>query len=421
MVGSGAREHALVWKLIQEAEVFVAGGNPGISGLAECHQSTPYGGLLGLVKHVEPNLVVFGPEGPLIEGEADTLREAGFRVFGPGGVGAELEASKAFSKRIMHEAGVPTADFSTFDNSREAADYAKRLFDQGSSAVIKASGAALGKGVVVCSTYEESEQAIQRMIDHEEFGAAGSTVVVEQRLVGREFSLLTLCSAGANGIFTQSLPIAQDYKRVMDGDKGPNTGGMGSYCPVGWITDEIKQQTEEQIVRPLLQHLVNVGIEYRGVLFSGVMVQDGKAFCLEYNVRFGDPETQSIIRRVHSGFLEALTNAADGLPMPEVTITDEAAVAVVLASEGYPGTYEKGAPIVIQEVEQGVELFHGGTKEIDGKLVTSGGRVITLTATGNDVSEARDKAYRNVSRVQFEGMQMRTDIAKPWPADDGVY
>jgi len=409
VVGGGGREHALAWKLAQEAEVHIAPGNPGTAAVGANHavSASDTAGLVALCRSLMPSLVVVGPEDPLIAGLADALRAEGFAVAGPGAAGATLEGSKAFSKELMAKAGVPTARYGTFTVPEEAARFAQQLFDDGAGAVVKASGAALGKGVVVAADFGEAEAAIRMMMVDRALGDAGAEVVVEERLAGREFSLLTLCSDA--GFF--SLPVAQDYKRALDGDLGPNTGGMGTYSPVPWLDPDVVSRTEAEVVAPLLKQLVAEGVPYRGVLFSGLMVDGKTPKCLEYNVRFGDPETQTVMRRLGAGFLHALLAVASGDPIPAVQILDHAAVTVVLASGGYPGNYRKGVPIEIGDLPEGVVLFHAGTSLQDGQLVTSGGRVFGLSAVGPTVSDARDLAYQALGSIRFEGMSYRTDIA----------
>lgn len=409
VVGSGGREHALVWKLRQEAEVFCTPGNAGIARECETFDvaAGDQAGLSSLAGRVQPDLVVVGPEDPLIAGLGDRLRAAGFAVLGPGADAARLEGSKAFAKDAMRRASVPTADFGTFTDAQAALEYARSRFDAGRQVAVKASGAALGKGVVVCSTWDEAEDAIGRMLVERELGDAGATIVVEDRLVGREFSLMTL--VGESHWF--SLPVAQDYKRALDGDHGPNTGGMGTYSPVGWLLPSVVEDAEERIVRPLVDLLARDGAGFRGVLFSGVMVQDGKPYCLEYNVRFGDPETQTVVRRLGSGFTPALLAAASGGEIPPVEVDGSAAVTVVLASKGYPGAYQKGHPIAIPALEPGVVVFHAGTSLQDGRLVSSGGRVLGISAVGSSVSSARGLAYRAASAIDAPGLRCRADIA----------
>lgn len=403
VVGSGGREHALVWKLAQECEVHAAPGNPGVATLAECHTGEP----LEVARRVRPDLVVIGPENPLIEGLADTLREAGFPTFGPGSDGAKLEASKAFSKEQMLLAGVPTADSGIFKEPAAAKEFTRARFGAGKHVAVKASGAALGKGVVVATSLEEAEDAIDMMMVDREFGDAGATLVIEDRLVGREFSLITVCS----GTRYVSLPVVQDFKRALDGDRGPNTGGMGTYGPVPWVGQDLVRQTEVDVVEPMLASLAAQGIDYRGVLFSGLMLVDGTPFCLEYNVRFGDPETQSIVRRIGSGFAGLLKAASLGDDLKAPAVLDNAVVSVVLASGGYPGAYAKGKPIEIPKLEPEIVVFHAGTALKDGRLVTAGGRVLAVSATADTVSAARKAAYDAAQHIEFEGKFCRSDIA----------
>lgn len=409
VVGSGAREHALVWKLAQEAEVSATPGNPGIAAMVPTYEvkANDRTGLTALAERLGADLVVFGPEDPLVEGCADHLRASGFAVLGPGRDGAILEASKAVSKQWMAEAGVPTAPFRVFTEPAEAFDYAESRFGAGFELVVKASGNALGKGVVVCSSLDEVEQALADMLVDRCFGEAGATVVLEDRLRGREFSLLNLVS----GEHFASFPVAQDFKRALDGDRGPNTGGMGSVSPTSWVTSELVATAEDTLVRPMLGLLRSKGIDYRGVLFTGVMVVDGEPMCLEYNVRFGDPETQSVVRRIGAGFANSLLAAARGENIPGWEVLDNACCTVVMASGGYPGKFTKGYPITIGELPAGVECFHAGTAMHDGQLVTAGGRVLSLSACAPTPNEARARAYEGVRVVRFEACHSRNDIA----------
>lgn len=406
IVGSGGREHALAWKLAPEAEIFACPGNPGIATLGTCLPSGSHQEILAHCRDLAVDLVVVGPEDPLIAGLADTLREAGVLVYGPGRAGAILEASKSYSKSLMIKADIPTAGGGSFNNPGYAIDFAESLFLGGSGVVVKASGNALGKGVLMCPTLDEAQAAISRMMEHREFGEAGETVVIEEWLPGREFSLLTLVS----GRHYHSLPVAQDYKRAFDGDEGPNTGGMGTYSPVPWVTPEIIARTEQEIVEPTLRMLRAEGIDYRGTLFTGVMVVDDQPYCLEYNVRFGDPETQSVMRRLGSGFLEALLACARGERIPVVEVLENAAITVVLAAEGYPGTYAKGVPLDISAPEPGVVVFHAGTAIQDGQLVSSGGRVLGVSAAAESIEAARTLAYQHVDSMRLEGIRWREDI-----------
>ncbi|MBC8064103.1 MAG: phosphoribosylamine--glycine ligase [Chlorobia bacterium] len=410
VIGSGGREHALAWKLSQEAEVIVAPGNAGIAEDAECVEvrTGDSQGILDLCRSRFVDLVVVGPEDPLVAGLADFLRANGVAVYGPGKDGAQLEASKSFSKDLMIQAGVPTAQFEAFKDATKAKAFAKSLADSGSMPVIKASGNALGKGVVVANTLDEAEEAIDSMMLDREFGEAGSTVVVEERLLGYEFSLLSICS----GTDFYSLPVAQDYKRVLDGDRGPNTGGMGAYSPVAAVPTNLVREAEESAVRPMLAHLQSLGIDYRGTLFSGFMVQNGKPICLEYNVRFGDPETQSVMRRLGLGLSTALMAAAVGDPIPPVEVLDNYSVTVVVASGGYPGNYLKGVPILLPEkIPANVKVFHAGTAIKDGVLSSNGGRVLGVSAVGDTLEEATASAYEVCDQIEFEGKHYRRDIA----------
>lgn len=410
VVGGGGREHALAWKLAQEAEVLCAPGNPGIAEDVECvpFRADDFVGLTRLCKDRQVDLVVVGPEDPLVAGLANALRENDIVVYGPGSHGAELEASKAFSKELMFEAGIPTAEFLSFHDVDEAKTYARQRFADGRKVVVKASGNALGKGVVVCDTEIEAEDAIDQMMVHKVFGDAGSVVVIEDRLEGWEFSLLTI--VGDHNFV--SLPVAQDYKRAFDGDQGPNTGGMGTYSPVRHVTPEMVAEAEARIVAPAIRRLRERGIAYRGTLFSGLMVEAGRIFCLEYNVRFGDPETQSVMRRLGKGFAQALYQAAVGEKIDAPEVTSNAVVTVVVASGGYPGAIQKGRPIEIDNLPDGVKVFHAGTALSEGQLVTNGGRVFGVSAEAETLTEAREHAYAGAKAIRFEGAFFRNDIAR---------
>lgn len=411
VVGSGGREHALVWKLAQEAEVLCAPGNAGIRNSCECFDvpTSDHASLAELAQRLAVDLVVVGPEDPLIAGLADRLQESGVPVFGPSAAAAQLEGSKAFAKQLMLEAGVPNAESRTFQRFEQALEYTRSRFDAGRQVAIKASGAALGKGVTVCSTIEEADEALHTAMVERAFGEAGDTCLVEDRLFGREFSLLTLVSEGSFA----SLPVVQDYKRALDGDRGPNTGGMGTYSPVGWLDPDLVHQTEEQVVRPVVQAMADRGTPFRGVLFSGLMVQDGIPYCLEFNVRFGDPEMQTAVRRIGAGLAEALLATARSEPVTAPEVLDNAAVSVVMASGGYPGPYQKGVEVQIGPMPEGVVAFHAGTALRDGRLVTSGGRVLALSAAAPNLAAARALAYQGVQAVRFSGAHWRTDIAAP--------
>lgn len=409
VVGSGGREHALAWKLSQEHEVLCAPGNAGIERDVEavCVSAQDHQRLIELCRDRRIDLVVVGPENPLIDGLADELRTAGVAVFGPGRAGAQLEASKTFSKVMMARANVPTAAFSTFTDPASAKEFAKSRFEAGQGVAVKASGNALGKGVVVAETLPDAERAIDDMMVARLFGHAGEQVVIEDRLVGKEFSLLTI--VGDQNFV--SLPVAQDYKRAYDGDQGPNTGGVGSYSPTAWVTKDLVAETEALMVSPILRQMRLEGIEFRGTLFSGVMVTEGGPLCLEYNVRFGDPETQSVMCRLGGGFGEALFQAATGDRIEAPEVLDNHVVSVVVCASEYPQSGAKALPIAIDPLPENVRLFHAGTRFHEGRLEANGGRIVTVTAVANQAAEARDAAYRGAACVQFEGARYRSDIA----------
>ena len=408
MVGGGGREHALAWRLSSEGEVHVAPGNP---GTADCATLWPirvddHDGLIELCGTLAPDFIVIGPEGPLIDGLGDALRAAGQFVVGPNRDGSRLEGSKAFSKDAMERAGVPTAAYRSFTKAVEAHAYVRDREAAGRRVVVKASGVALGKGAVVCDSRTEATDAIERMLVHGEMGDAGRLVVVEDRLEGPEYSLLTLCTDAG----FRSLPVAQDYKRAGDGDTGPNTGGMGTHSPVPWVDDALVERTEQLVVGPILRHLASRGVAYRGVLFSGLMLVEGHPYCLEYNVRFGDPETQTVMMRLGTGLAEALRCVSRGDLVPPVEVLPGAAATVVVASEGYPGAIAKGRPIRLPEVPAGSHLFHAGTAMVGDTLVTAGGRVLGASAYGPTPEAARIAAYRLAEGVRFEGAWFRRDI-----------
>ncbi len=405
VIGGGGREHALAWKLSQEAEVICAPGNVGIAEDVECVPipQHDFAGILKLAKERNVDLVVIGPEDPLIAGLGDALREQGFLVFGPSSIAAQLEGSKAFAKAMMQRSGVPTAAYQTFIDASAAKEYVKGQYADGKQVALKASGNALGKGVIVCPTLEEAIEGIDTL---KALGEAGRTLVIEERLTGREFSLLTIVSD--RGI--HSLPVAQDYKRVFDDDLGPNTGGMGTYSPLSWLNSDIVGQVENEIVSPIIKAFAEDKVPYRGILFSGIMATSDGPKCIEYNVRFGDPETQTVMRRLGSGLANALLQAAKGEDISAVPVQAHHAVTVALASGGYPGAYEKGLPITIGPLSPDVKLFHAGTSLSNGHLVTNGGRVLGVSAIGDSQENARILAYQAVNQITFSRMHYRTDI-----------
>ena len=393
LVGSGAREHALAWKLAQStglSELHVAPGNPGIAALGRSHpvRAEDAEGLLSLALTIEADLVVVGPEGPLVAGVADELRRNGIAVFGPSGDAARIEGSKTFAKDVMRAAGVPTAG--TLSIAR-------------SPCVVKADGLASGKGVFVCHTAEELDAALRSV------ARFGGSVVIEELLEGREVSLFALC----DGRHAVPLGAAQDFKRIGDGDTGPNTGGMGAYSPVPWFADA--DELVAQIHQPVVDELARRGTPFVGVLFAGLMVGPDGPKVLEFNARFGDPETQVLMPRLDGDLLELLAAAAHGdLQGAVPAIGAGAAVTVVVAAPDYPARSDhSGAPITgVAEAEAaGALVFHGGTAARDGVLVTNGGRILSVTGSGATVASARAHAYAAVDMIGFEGAQHRTDIA----------
>ena len=412
VIGNGGREHAIVWKLAHDScapELFCAPGNAGTAALAT---NVPIGaedvaGIVAWAREAKPDLVVVGPEAPLCAGVTDAFEAEGIKVFGPCQAAAALEGSKAFSKDVMEKAGVPTARFRVYRSSAEAI---AGLDAFSLPVVVKADGLAAGKGVVIAQTREEAETALREMLDGGRFGAAGAEVVVEEFLEGEEASVFALC----DGERVELLPAAQDHKRVFDNDQGPNTGGMGAYTPAPIATAEVMAFTKEQIVLPVLRELKRRGITYKGVLFCGLMIGPKGVNVLEFNCRFGDPETEVVLPSVASDLLPVLLACAEGrLESGMVKMRPEAAVTVVMAAPGYPGSYPKGLAISGLDAAEaaGCTVFHAGTALREGQVVTAGGRVLTVTAFGADLRAAVAKAYEGVGQIAFEGAHYRRDIA----------
>jgi phosphoribosylamine--glycine ligase len=397
VVGSGGREHALASVLSRDAEVVVTPGNPGIPASI----AVP-------AEEVDADLYVIGPEVPLVDGMADRLRARGRRVFGPGADGARLEGSKAWMKELLAEAGVPTAAFGTFTDASEALAFLDTMTPP---FVIKTDGLAAGKGVAVSDSLTEARNAVGDYLSGAAFGEAGRRVVIEEGLVGPELSVLAVC----DGRRAVPLAPAQDFKRLGDGDVGPNTGGMGAYSPVPLVDDVMLSDVMERFVHPTLAALAARGIDYRGVLYAGLMLTAEGPKMLEYNVRFGDPETQVVVPRLTSDLCELLAEAADGRLRSTPTFTSDARVTVVCAAQGYPGGPTTGA--VIEGLDdatslEGVEVFCAGVDRDDrGRLVTAGGRVLNVCGSGPTLHEARMRAYAGVNRISWPGLQVRTDIA----------
>ena len=394
VVGSGGREHALAWKLAQSealGELHAAPGNPGIAALGRCHpiSADDVEGLLGLCREHEIDLVVVGPEAPLVAGVGEELRRAGVALFGPSAEAARIEGSKSFAKELMHAAGVPTA---------------AELDEPSAPCVVKADGLAAGKGVFVCRTQAEADAA------WEQARAFGGSVLAEELLEGEEVSIFALTDG------TEALPLApaQDFKRLLDGDEGPNTGGMGSYSPVPFLDADEVADLVERVHRPVIAELARRGTPFVGLLYAGLMLTDDGPRVLEFNCRFGDPETQAILPRLEGDFLGALAAAASGaLGDIELAAGPEAAVTVVVAAPGYPDAPEHGIEIRgLDEAEAtGALIFHAGTALRDGRLVSAGGRVLDVTGTGDSIAEARERAYAAVEGIDFPGGHFRRDIA----------
>jgi phosphoribosylamine--glycine ligase len=417
VIGSGGREHALVWQLARAGHQIVAApGNPGIEALAECVAIAvdDHPRLVELACARQVDLVVVGPEAPLVAGLADRLRAAGVLTFGPGAAGARLEGSKVFSKQFFARHRIPTAPFAVATTVAEADAAIDRItrVAAGVGVVVKADGLAAGKGVVVAGDAGEARAAARVMLEARRFGDAGQTVVIEQRIVGREVSVLAL----TDGVRLEVLPAVEDHKTIFDGDRGPNTGGMGTVSPA-WVTDALLSRIRSEILEPTLRGLRADAIEYRGVLFAGVMIEpSGAPYLLEYNCRFGDPETQPIMARARGDLGAVLLGAARGeMPVGALAWDARMAVCVVVAAAGYPDAVRTGDPIgglaAVAHDAHDVIVFHAGTaRRADGQLVSAGGRVLGMTALGISVEHARAKAYAAVDRIELSGKQVRRDI-----------
>lgn len=410
VVGGGGREHTILWKLAQsprKPKLYCAPGNGGISKIAQCVNigATEIEKMVEFAKKEAMDLVVVAPDDPLAMGMVDALEAAGIRAFGPNRAAAIIEASKAFSKELMKKYGIPTADYATFSDAEEALRYVQTAEIP---LVVKASGLALGKGVLICKTRQQAEDAVRQIMVDKAFGAAGETVVIEEFLEGPEISVLT---------FTDShtiLPMAsaQDHKRARDNDEGLNTGGMGTFSPSKQYTPKVQEQVEREIIFPTLDALNAEGRPFKGVIFFGLMLTQKGPKLLEYNARFGDPEAQSVLFRMKNDLLEIFEAVIDErLQEIQLEFEDGAAVCVVMASGGYPEHYEKGKEITgLEDVSPEVMVFHAGTKLENGKFYTSGGRVLGVVAKGEDIQAARKIAYENVEKIHFEGAQYRKDI-----------
>jgi phosphoribosylamine---glycine ligase len=412
LVGGGGREHALAWKLAQSpglGRMVAAPGNPGIAAHARCVpiKDTAIDQIVALAQQERPDLVVVGPETPLALGLADRLRAAGLAVFGGSAAAARLESSKAFAKDLMARHRIPTARFGTFRDAAAARRYCREL---GAPLVVKADGLAAGKGVVVCQSLEEADRAVAQCLEARAFGDSGLTVVIEEFLVGEEASFFAL----SDGTGVLPLVAAQDHKTVHDGDRGPNTGGMGAYSPAPVMDAGMQERVMREIVRPTIAAMAEEGAPYTGVLFVGLMITREGPKVIEFNCRFGDPECQAILPRLEDDLLALLlaTATGKGLP-PALAFSPRSSVCVVMTSAGYPGAYETGRAITGVEAAAGlagVNVFHAGTALAGGALVTAGGRVLGVQALGADVAAAIRTAYAAVERIRFDGVHYRRDI-----------
>lgn len=409
VIGSGGREHALAWKLKQSekvSELFIAPGNPGTESLGTNVSLSNVNEIIEWLKTNPIDLVVVGPDNYLAEGMVDEIQTLGIKVFGPTKLASEIEWSKSYAKELMKEEGIPTASFETFTEFEKALEYLKT---QTFPVVIKASGLALGKGVVIVENLEEGEKALREMMTDKIFGNSGDEVVIEEYLTGREISTHAFCDGECAIMF----PSSQDHKRIFEGDLGPNTGGMGTIAPVPWVTEKHIQDIKEQIVLPLLNALKKRGREFKGLLFPGIMITDAGPKVIEFNARFGDPETESYMRILDTDLVQVLLACIDGtLNNVNVEWSTNAACTIMCASGGYPGSYEKGKEITgLDKIsDKDIVVFHSGTKSMDGKILTNGGRVLAVTAIGDDVKGALEKAYKTIQGINFEGMQYRKDI-----------
>jgi phosphoribosylamine---glycine ligase len=415
IVGNGGREHALAWKITQSPHadrVFVAPGNAGTDcdGENVDIQTNDVSALIRFAKENDVELTVVGPEAPLAAGIVDAFQEAGLRIFGPSRAAAELEGSKVFCKNLLRQADVPTADYQTFDRPEEATRFLMEREDV--PVVVKADGLAAGKGVVVCSNREEALRAVDQIAAKKVFGTAGNRLVIEERLDGQEASVLAI----TDGQTIVTLQPAQDHKAAFDGDTGPNTGGMGAYCPAPLVDDEMLHWIEEHVLVPTVHAMKRARRPFRGVLYAGLMMTKQGPKVLEYNVRFGDPESQPLLMRLKTDLVEVLEATVEGRldRLGPLAWDPRPAVCVVMASQGYPGNYKPGHPIrglVDADLLPDVKVFHAGTALADGHVVTAGGRVLNVTALGDSIAKAKLNAYRAVKCIRWPGAWCRKDIS----------
>ena len=414
VVGGGGREHALVWKVAQSpkvSKIYCAPGNAGISEQATLVplKANDLNGLLQFALKEKIDLTVVGPEEPLTKGIVDLFTSKGLSIFGPSQKAAEIEGSKAFAKEVMRKYHIPTASFEVFDDRKEAVDYIRK---HGAPIVVKADGLAAGKGVIICKTIEEAIQSVDQIMIEKIFGEAGNRVVIEECLMGEEASYIAFTDGKA------ILPMAssQDHKAVFDGDQGPNTGGMGAYSPAPVVTDKVHERIMEEILKPLIQGMAEEGRPYKGALYAGVMIHEGHPKVLEFNARFGDPETQPVLMRMKGDIVPILEACISGnLSEYEIEWDSRASVCVVMTSRGYPGDYEKGKAISglkgVSQMED-VFVFHAGTVFQDGQVATNGGRVLGVTGLGKDIPSAIERTYQAVKKISWDGVHYRTDIGQ---------
>jgi phosphoribosylamine--glycine ligase len=413
VVGGGGREHAIVWKLSQSKSVdkiYCCPGNAGIAGIAECIDvnQDDFRALLDFVKYDWIDLTIVGPEMPLSKGIVDLFEKEGRRILGPNRAAARLESSKVFSKDLMRSHGIPTADYKVFTSYLHAEEYVKF---KGAPIVIKADGLAAGKGVFIAASVDEAMDALRQIMKDRVFGEAGDKVLIEDCLRGEEASFM----AFTDGKTIVPMVSSQAHKRIFDNDKGPNTGGMGAYSPAPVITGELQAVVMEKVMKPTVRALKAEGIPYKGILYAGLMIDRGKPYVLEFNCRFGDPETQPVLARLQSDLMEIAAAVTDER-LADITIewNNDPSVCVVLSSEGYPGKYKKGDAITgIDEADslEGVHVFHAGTAFKGDDIVTAGGRVLGVTATGGSIAAAKKRAYEAIGKIHFRGMHYRKDIA----------
>lgn len=412
VVGGGGREHAIIAALAKSPKadlIYCAPGNGGIAQLAQCVdiKATDVEGLVRFAMQSRPGLVVIGPDDPLVMGLADEMEKLGIPVFGPNRTAARIEGSKSFAKELMKKYDIPTAKYAVFEDASSAMDYIK---EQGAPIVVKADGLALGKGVTVAATIEEAIEAVKNAMEQRAFGNAGSRVVIEECLSGPEVSVLCF----TDGKTLSPMPSSQDHKRAFDGDKGPNTGGMGVISPSQYFTKELQEQAMTEIMIPTIQAMVKEGHPFKGCLYFGLMLTADGIKVIEYNARFGDPETQAVLPLLKSDLVDILLACAAGtLEQAAIEWEDAASCCVVLASGGYPAAYQTGYEVGgLEKLPSGVFAFHAGTKLQNGKLVTAGGRVLGIVAKGKTLANAVDRAYAGVREVEFENKHVRWDIGK---------